>query len=207
MSAGGFRIKFQATTYPPPPSPLISSFSPSWSLISLFLSSLSKINRWYVRHIPVRVPPMSQPLCPITTVGCSSSTLLPHLSSCLPRHLPQIFPNQTFQSRWHGRTTTVALSAQAMRRARRRPRHCPGRGRFLLVPSWRHDLYWFLCRDYFFVVVTNDRLSICPPWLAEGGLITKALGGAPDSWEIRFRCQTWSVLKLQHLTRCKTLTL
>ena len=34
-----------------------------------------------------------------------------------------------------------------------------------------------------FVVVANDRLSICPPWLAEGGLITKALGGAPDSWE------------------------
>jgi hypothetical protein len=31
MSAGGFRIRFQATTYPPPPSPLIS-FSPSWSL-------------------------------------------------------------------------------------------------------------------------------------------------------------------------------
>jgi len=33
------------------------------------------------------------------------------------------------------------------------------------------------------VVVANDRLSICPPWLAEGGLTTKALGGAPDSWE------------------------
>jgi len=33
------------------------------------------------------------------------------------------------------------------------------------------------------VVVANDRLSICPPWLAEGGFITKALGGAPDSWE------------------------
>ena len=35
----------------------------------------------------------------------------------------------------------------------------------------------------FFVFVANDRLSICPPWLAEGGLITKALGGALDSWE------------------------
>ena len=33
------------------------------------------------------------------------------------------------------------------------------------------------------MVLANDRLSICPPWLAEGGLITKALGGAPDSWE------------------------
>jgi len=35
----------------------------------------------------------------------------------------------------------------------------------------------------FFVVVANDRLSIRPPWLAEGGLTTKALGGAPDPWE------------------------
>ena len=33
------------------------------------------------------------------------------------------------------------------------------------------------------MVVANNRLSICPPWLAEGGLITKAFGGAPDSWE------------------------
>ena len=32
-AAGGFHIKFQATTYHPPPSPLIS-FSPSCSLIS-----------------------------------------------------------------------------------------------------------------------------------------------------------------------------
>ena len=38
-------------------------------------------------------------------------------------------------------------------------------------------MYLFLCRDYFFVVVANDRLSIFPPWLVEGGLTTKALAG------------------------------
>ena len=45
--------------------------------------------------------------------------------------------------------------------------------RFVLIPLL----------GLFFVVVANNRLSISPPWLAEGGFIMKALGGAPDSWE------------------------
>jgi hypothetical protein len=38
------------------------------------------------------------------------------------------------------------------------------------------------------VVVANDQWSICPAWLAEGGLITKALGGALDSWDGGWEC-------------------
>jgi len=48
------------------------------------------------------------------------------------------------------------------------------------------------------VVVANDRLSICPPWLAEGGLTTKALGRALDSWEgglmVGLESQPWRLL-------------
>jgi hypothetical protein len=110
-------------------------------------------------------------LCPIMTVGL----LLLHPTPpfvFLPTKdtwLPQIFPNQTFHLRWLGRSNTLALSAQAMRRARRRPRHCPGQGRLLLVPLWRHDLYWFLCRDYFFCGRPKRPIEYLPPMAGGGG--------------------------------------
>ena len=48
------------------------------------------------------------------------------------------------------------------------------------------------------MVVANDRLSICLPWLVEGGIITKALCTAPDSWEgflmVGYESQPWWLL-------------
>jgi hypothetical protein len=43
MSAGGFRIKFQATTYPLPPPPLSSHFSPSWKLLYFLFKKSTNI--------------------------------------------------------------------------------------------------------------------------------------------------------------------
>ncbi len=168
MSAGGFRIKFQATTYPPPPpSHLILSVMKS-NILPFFprslISYLSKINRWYVRYVPFVSPPCSPTSLPLPYYDSRSTSPPPYSPLCLlaykdPTYSPiKLFIRAGMVDRL---PLTSALKpwgeqggALDIVRAKAGSYTCHREGTICIDSS---------VGIIFFVVVANDQLSICPP--------------------------------------------